>query len=121
MASALIPVPEGAVELVFDYDFASKEFDSYVGGRFDDELHVTVAGDEHSIPLGVASVNGVGKVDSVPVKLSPTLQGFEHTGWRTQRVNLQGMTGHIVFAATVTDVGDTDYDTIVWIDNLRFE
>ncbi|MEW5849461.1 MAG: hypothetical protein AB2A00_11640 [Myxococcota bacterium] len=106
--------------MVFDYDFLSQEFDGYVGSVFDDTFSVTVAGAGGSYTETVTTVNLVGVAASVPVNV-PWDTAFQHTGWRTHRVDLRGLEGDLTITFSITDVGDSAFGSVALLDNIRFE
>jgi hypothetical protein len=45
----------------------------------------------------------------------------DHTGWIAKEIYISGMGSEINLFFTVSDVGDAAVDSIVFIDNIRFE
>ncbi|MBN2323188.1 MAG: Ig-like domain-containing protein [Spirochaetes bacterium] len=120
--------------LKFDYDFVSAEFNEWVGSEFDDTFVVAVRGPSGVHSEVVTSVNIVGTVPSVPVSLPAAFteadytlasgdgeDGAGRTGWNTKSLDVSSFGSPISIAFIVSDVGDSDWTTIVFIDNIRFE
>lgn len=120
ITSGLASIPAGSSRLLFDWNFASAEFDAFVGQNFDDYLSVTIAGPAGATSLTLASVNSVGVGGSTPVDLSP-LTGFEHTGWQSSTIDITELGSPLTVCFSISDVGDTAVDSAAFIDTLRFE
>jgi len=122
LITGAITVPAGATTLIFDYDFFSEEFDDWVGSEFDDTFVVSVSGSSGLYAELVTSVNIVGAEASVPVDLSSLgIYDGDHTGWISKSIPVSALGSPISISFSVSDVGDTAYDTIVFIDNIHFE
>jgi hypothetical protein len=129
-----ITVPGETTTLKFDYDFVSAEFNEWVGSEFDDTFVVAIRGSSGVYSEVVTSVNVVGVVGTVPVTLPTSFSdadytlapgdgedGAGRTGWTTKSINISSLGNPISIAFIVSDVGDWDWTTIVFIDNIRFE
>ena len=125
LATGAIDVPEGASKLLFEYDFLSEEFDEYVDSVYDDTFIVSFSGPDDIYATLVTSVNIIGQDDSIPINNEDTgdiqVVGAEHTGWITREIALNGVGSPINIIFGVSDVGDAAYDSIVFIDGIRFE
>jgi len=125
LATGAVEVPAGASKLLFDYDFLSEEFDEYVDSVYDDTFVVSFSGPNDIYATLVTSVNIIGQDDSIPIDNADIgdiqVAGAEHTGWITRDVALNGVGSPINILFCVSDVGDAAYDSIVFIDRIRFE
>jgi hypothetical protein len=125
LATGTIAVPTGASKLIFDYDFLSEEFDEYVDEDFDDTFIVSITGSTSLYATLVTSVNIIGQDDSRSIPVSNTgslsVVDADHTGWIAKEIDISGMGSEINLFFTVSDVGDAAVDSIVFIDNIRFE
>ena len=125
LATGAINVPPGASKLLFDYDFLSEEFDEYVDSVYDDTFIVSFSGPDDVYATLVTSVNIIGQDNSFPIGDGDIgdipVTGVEHTGWITREVALNGVGSPINIIFCVSDVGDAAYDSIVFIDRIRFE
>jgi hypothetical protein len=129
LATGDITVPDGKTTLKFEYDFVSAEFNEFVGSEFDDTFVVAIRGSSGVHSEVVTSVNIVGMVCDAGLLELPepftaadsTLLDAGSTGWKAKSVNISSLGNPISIAFTVSDVGDSAYTTIVFIDNIRFE
>ena len=125
LATGAVNVPAGASKLIFDYDFLSEEFDEYVDSVYDDTFIVSFSGPDEVYATLVTSVNIIGQDNSFPIENGDIgdiqVAGAEHTGWITREVALNGVGSPINIIFCVSDVGDAAYDSIVFIDGIRFE
>lgn len=119
LTSGPIDVPSSAVNLNFQYNFISEEFDEFVGTQFDDSFTVNIAGPDDSISVVVTSVNIIGADNSFPIVV-PGMTGADHTDWIVKSINIQDLGSPITVSFTVTDVGDEAFNSVVLIDNLNF-
>ena len=115
----LPPLPAGATQLILQYDwnFFSEEFMEFCGSPYQDFFQVT---------FGNNVLQGT-KIDDLCSDALIHLDdvGFDKgdvwmTGWRTQMVDVTlfaGATDTLTFAAG--DVGDSIYDTVILVDNVR--
>ncbi|MBI1945267.1 MAG: Ig-like domain-containing protein [Deltaproteobacteria bacterium] len=114
------PIAVTGASLVFDYDFLSREFDQYVGEDYDDTFSLDVMGPNGSMSGVVTSVNLVGANASVASDF-PLLAGVEHTDWTSESVNVSELGSPIIVTFRVTDIADHYVDSVVLVDNLRFQ
>lgn len=118
VTSGPLEVPEGTEQLVFDFNFLSAEFDSWVGQTFDDVLTVTVSGPTGATSRQLASVNAVGIDASTPTEGTSSVQ---ETGWQEAQIDVEALGSPLTISFTVSDVGDAAYVSIGLIDAIRFE
>ena len=125
LATGTIAVPPGASKLIFDYDFLSEEFDEYVDEVLDDTFIISMTGSTSLYATLVTSVNIIGQDDSRSIPVSNTgglsVVDADHTGWIAKEIDISDMGSEINLFFTVSDVGDAAVDSIVFIDNIRFE
>lgn len=119
LTSGPISVHSPVSYLIFDYDFVSQEFDYYVGTVYDDSFTLTVSGPTGSYSSVVDSVNIIGTAASLSLSL-PILSYVEHTGWKEKRIDIHSLGSPITLTFTISDVGDTSYESILFIDDIRF-
>ncbi|NQZ18022.1 MAG: Ig-like domain-containing protein [Bdellovibrionales bacterium] len=143
LVTAEIQVPAGAQWLAFDTNFITAEFPNYVGSIFDDTYLVNIRTPLGVQTINVASVNSLGlfkvneEVDSAPGLISsldkfkvtnpatlpnietPALNG--ETTWHTRAFYVGGLVGQkITLSFHITNVGDSAYQSVALIDNIRF-
>jgi hypothetical protein len=117
----VLPVPQGSGEqrLKIDFMFLSEEYDKFVGADFNDTFEILINGvnfaqDEFGNPIEVDNAFFTGE----------TAPGTYFNG-RTNRLTLTyvvptGMTSLNV-EMRLSDVGDGEVDSAVFVDNIRFE
>jgi hypothetical protein len=138
-STGAITLSGGETTLLFDYDFVSAEFNEFVGTEYDDTFMVAVRGSSGVQSEVVTSVNRVGTVAQIPVTLppsyiaadielepdtetDPTYDGAGRTGWRTKSIDISTLGGGPIYVTfTGSDIGDTFYSTIIFIDNIRVQ
>ncbi|HXG05143.1 MAG TPA: carboxypeptidase-like regulatory domain-containing protein [Candidatus Binatia bacterium] len=120
-------VPPGARTLRIDYNYVSEEFPEFVGTQFQDPFRVliTPAGGSQTVVAEVtvdsANQQGVTLIGDCGFPGGDSTCGM--TDWRTVSVDLSAYAGQNVTVEllfTVTDVGDNIFDTLVFVDNIRF-
>ncbi|MCO4762116.1 MAG: Ig-like domain-containing protein [Myxococcales bacterium] len=120
-----IDVPTGKGKLLFDYNFASSEFDEYVGDKYDDVAIATVSSEKGGVGGVVTSVNLIGKTGALTKAFGLPDQGdkvAKKSGWNTAIMNGVGGLGKSVFLTfIVSDVADTAYSSALAVDNVRFQ
>jgi len=129
--SGSISVPQGATKMSFDFDFISEEFDEFVELGFDDFFVVAAVGPSGVFAALVASVDLVGEAASIPLTSLGSIPLIvydvfpattDHTDWVTVEIpNISSLGSPIQLGFAVSDVGDAIYDTLVFIDNIRFQ
>jgi len=119
------PILEPFTALSFYYNFASAEFNEYIGRGFDDIARVAIVGPRGSYIRTITSVDLVG-TNNMPFIGHPRLPDggdsyVGYTGWRNFRIaNLNvGSPAHITF--TVNDVGDRIISSLLAIDAIELE
>ena len=119
-------VPAGAGTLRLDYNFVSEEFPEFLGTIFDDSFRALITTPDGQITFAQVSVNRSGGFKLIGDCFLP---GGDNTcgmtGWREATVDLSRWAGtgsiidvELLFSAI--DAGDSVYDTLVLIDNIRF-
>ncbi len=110
--------------LKFDYDVISEEPMEYLNSKYDDrmDVYLVVNGKEKKILS-----KGVNDSAWLPTAVSIDFSGGDkttyHTGWQTASIPLTDVaTGaQLMLKFTVTDIGDSSYDTAAIFDNIRVE
>jgi hypothetical protein len=118
----LPPLPPGKTKMTLQYDwnFFSEEFKEYCGSQYQDYFRVTFGGtelqkttvDDLCYDPGTTLVH----VDGMKFDVGDVWK----TGWQPQSIDvttLAGTTDVLTFAAG--DVGDSIYDTVILVDNMR--
>jgi len=128
LTSGDIYIPPGMKSLTFNYNFVSAEFDEWVGSKFDDVFVIAISGPLGSYATVVNSVNKIGVASSEPINLpnsytlkDSTLQDANHTGFLKYEIDISLLGNPIRISFSVSDVGDTIYSSIVFIDNIEFK
>ena len=119
------PILEPFTSISFYYDFASEEFNNYVGSLYDDTAMVTVYGPAGTYTEIITSVNAIG-YDNLHFQDHPKLpfswaSYAGHTGWKYFKMeNLNvGSPAYIIFS--ITDVGDDAMVSLLAIDAIKLE
>ncbi|WP_297957867.1 cellulose binding domain-containing protein [uncultured Ruminococcus sp.] len=121
--SQTFKIPEGAETLSFYYDFVSEEPMEYVGSQYDDRFYATIY-DVNDVEVLSAAYESVNTSQWTPVS-GIDFDGGDHTcyetGWKKVNIDVSQCVGkYISLRFSVTDVGDSIYDTAVLIDNVSF-
>ena len=125
-------VPAGARTLSFDFNFVSEEFEEYVGSVFNDSFSAVVSTPEGDLTIVQVQVNDFMNNPNGFTMIGDCVAGTTdgdatcgQTGWRTASIDLarfglvdKPVTVNLVFS--VVDRGDSLFDTLVFIDNIRF-
>lgn len=118
-------MPAGKSKLLFDYNFASAEFDESVGQAYDDLAIAAFSGPKGGVGGVFTSVNIVGKTGKETKAFGLPDTGDEvakMSGWQTANVTSpQALGGWVVLTFVVSDVADAAFTSLVTIDNVRFE
>jgi len=122
ISSNPIRLPSNNLQLEFDYNFVSSEFDQYVGTRYDDAFLMVLSGPRGMTAHMVTSVNQVGKENSVAMSFPGMPEANElppqHTDWRKFAIDADvGRPACLTFV--VTDVGDSRFTSVVALGTLR--
>ena len=120
-----IEVPAGKTKLLFDYNFASAEFDEYVGDKYDDVAIAAVSSDKGGVGGVVTSVNTIGKLGVLTKAFGLPDTGdavAKMSGWKTATLSgVDGLGGSVFLSFIVSDVADTAFSSALAVDNLRFQ
>ena len=118
------PINTELTSLTFQYDFASAEFNEYVGSEFDDIAVITVYGPLNSYSVVMTSVNVIGTANTQSTGFAGLPDNGDnyagHTGWLSKTYNFPnvGTPAYIIF--TVTDVSDHIYSSALAVDNISY-
>jgi hypothetical protein len=117
----LPPLPAGKTKMTlqYDWDFFSEEFKEYCGSQYQDYFHVTFGGTDLQLTKIDDICNDPGTT-LVQADVSFDKGDVWMTGWKSQAIDvtaLAGTTDVLTFAAG--DVGDSIYDTVILVDNMR--
>lgn len=127
-ASQKICIPEKAVALSFDWNFYSEEFKEYCDTVYDDTFRVFFRDVETSAEytLFEISVNDLCQNTDALLQQPSYLNMGEgdawYTGWHlNQQVDIQPYKSGepLILVFSVSDKGDSIYDTAVLLDNIR--
>jgi hypothetical protein len=129
-----IPVPPGAKCWLVDWKFFSEEFPEYVGTDFNDAFlievgssNIGISGTTITAPNNVAydshgsliTINTTGSLGmSVANAVGSTYDGA--TAKLTTQASIPSGATNLRLIFTVLDLGDSNYDSTVFIDNIRF-
>lgn len=143
LVTADIKVPAGAQWMAFDTNFITAEFPNYIGSIYDDTYLVSIRTPFGVQTINVASVNSLGlfKIDE-SVAGAPGLIGSldkfnvlnantqpavgtqllnGETTWHTRAFYVGGLVGQTInLSFHITNVGDKIYQSMAFIDNIRF-
>jgi hypothetical protein len=112
-------------QLTYRWNFQSEEFLEYVGSQFQDAFVVTLT--EIANPTNKVQIQS-STIDSLASNVSAVSNSFDQggvfeTGWRTTSFTiplaLKGKRVRLSFS--VTDVGDSSYDTAVLLDEIKLK
>ena len=143
LVTADIKVPAGAQWMAFDTNFITAEFPSYIGSIYDDTYLVSIRTPFGVQTINVASVNSLGlfkinktvtgapgligsldkfnalNADTLPAVGKQPLNG--ETTWHTRAFFVGGLVGQTInLSFHITNVGDNIYQSMAFIDNIRF-
>lgn len=117
-------IPPGMSHLQFQYRFASEEFDEYVGQQFDDFALASVSGLGGGAGGVLTSVNAIGAGQTPTKAFGSGTEGDQIckvSQWQTATVGNIGTLGsYVVLTFAVTDVADTQMNSMLLIDNVVF-
>ena len=118
------PINTDLSSLTLSYDFASAEFNEYVGSEFDDCAIITIYGPNGSYSAVMTSVNIIGTANTQSTGFAGLPDDGDsyagHTGWVSATYNFSnvGTPAYIIF--TVTDVKDQIYSSALAIDDISY-
>jgi len=130
----VLNVPSGANFLKFDWKFFSEEFPEFVGTSFNDAFLVetpnstfTISGNTITAPKNIAfdsagnliTVNSTGVYGMNAGNASGTTYDGASTTFATTYSFSPG-TAQVNLTFSVMDLGDSIYDTMIFLDNLSF-
>lgn len=120
------PVSPAFTNLAFKADFASSEFNDFVGTEYDDTALVVIYGPQGVKSFTITSVNITGSEGNTGVTGFAGLpdNGDEyagHTGWKDYTVSgiSVGTPAYVVFV--VSDVGDLGLSSVLAVDAITFQ
>ncbi|WP_028519047.1 cellulose binding domain-containing protein [Ruminococcus flavefaciens] len=122
--SQTFKIPEGAETLSFYYNFVSEEPMEYVGSKFDDKFTADIydVNDNNVLRAAFESVNTSSWTAVSGINFDGGDSTCYETGWKKVNIDVSQCTGkYISMRFSVTDVGDSIYDTAVLIDKVCFE
>ena len=122
-----INVGTGSVNISFDFNFISAEFQEFVGSNFDDSSVLSITGPNGSFTEVLTTVNIVGEAGNTECAGIPGLTNTSfdddyagQTGWINRTVNAGNLGSPVTITFTVTDVQDDNVHSILAVDNIRF-
>lgn len=115
-------IPQGAYQICMDYSFVSEEFPEFVGSVFNDVFQTTLTTSTETRTVVFEEVNNA---KFKPVDDIHFPGGDETTGatpWRKDICSpLYKSQGITIATLTITDVGDTIFDSVALIDNIQIK
>ncbi|MFH1531887.1 MAG: Ig-like domain-containing protein [Pseudomonadota bacterium] len=126
-------IPAGKNELSFYWKFFSEEFKEWCGSSFQDTFQATLESETGQItvvdiwvdalcPPGECYNCGSQYVELSQADVSFDQGGVWATSWRKAIVDVSGFIGQpVTLRFTVTDAGDSIYDSVVLIDAVKFK
>ncbi len=122
--SQTFKIPEGAETLSFYYNFVSEEPMEFVGSKYDDKFSADIydVNDNNILQASFESVNTSSWTAVSGINFDGGDSTCYETGWKKVNIDVSECTGAFVsLRFSVTDVGDSIYDTAVLLDNICFE
>jgi hypothetical protein len=128
--TVVLQPPPGAQCLGFDFAFYSEEFPEFVGSQFNDfflaelgDSTFTIAGSEVSAPANFA-VDAAGRLITVNTVFGVTANTLSTYDGVTPLLRAVGVfapgEGTVKLVLTITDLGDSIYDSAVFLDNFQW-
>ncbi len=120
------PVNGRLKELTFKYNFASSEFNEYVGSLYDDSALLIVSGAEMGKVFMLESVNIAGYQTQMLSR--DVFPGFPDggpgngiVGWKEFTVKGLDIKGPVTLTFVLSDVGDNIYSSLLFIDDIKLK
>lgn len=121
-----VPLASGATAISFDFDFGSSEFDTQLGKQWDDFAFVGIVGEYGGVGGLLTSVNLIGgeglttSAYGFPEVSDPD-KVFRHAGTATRTIgNISDLGPWIKLVFVVTDVSDQSLNSVLTVDNVRW-
>jgi len=111
-----------SLTISFDYNFVTEEYDEWVGTQYNDRLTISIeTPGGGAITLAEEEINSssFSWVTGIDFPGGDNTVGM--TGWKSVSSTIAVTAGSADFRIYVTDAGDDIYDSVVLIDNVRFE
>lgn len=120
------PINERIGELSFKYNFASAEFNDQIGSLFDDTAMLIITGTNANKVFMINSVNLAGyQKESLPYDFFPgfpdTGKSNGITGWKEFTVKDIDISGPVTLMFILSDVGDREFSSLLFIDDIRIK
>ena len=115
-------VPSNAEQLLFDANILSEEPTEWIGSAYDDTFNVKIV-DMTTGSESIVYSNSINRATWLLQRVDLNFDGGDYTtyqtGWDTIICDIKAYAGkEIKLVFTVYDVGDSDYDTVVLLDNV---
>lgn len=111
----------GKNKLTFNYNFVSEEPLEFVGSSFDDTVIVTLSYGDTTKEIARLTVNTACWEYLDGNVFSGGDDTTYHTGWQTFTVDLTELNSErFTIAINISDLGDSEYDSVLLIDNFIF-
>ena len=121
------PIIPASSTFSFSFNFASGEFQEFVGSEFDDSSVLSITGPGGSFTEILTTVNIVGTEGNTECLGIPELTGLGdeddyagQIGWNDRSIDISGLGSPLTITFTVTDVADELVSSILAIDDIRF-
>ena len=121
MISQSFVVPSDAEVLKFDYNMLSEEPMEWVGSGYNDSFKVYLEVNGSRDQVFILTINTANWILLNGLDFAGGDDTLYQTGWFTEEVDISDYAGEEVeLVFVVSDVGDSRYDTVALIDNVRF-
>lgn len=112
-------IPSGAKTLTFDYNFVSEEFPEFRNSIYNDTFNMTLSSSKKSEQIAFESVNSSTTTPVEGIDFPGGDNTVEMTGWKKKTISLSQFGNPGIITITITDLGDTIYDSVVLLDNFQ--